>query len=274
MKGRPAIIVSILFGILAWVFVWLYLSTRESELLQLSDMRPVVVAAQDILPGRAIEETMVVQTQVPQKFLQPGALAAVRDVVGQIPAVPIPQGAQLTGTAMTGVGRGLATKIPRGRRALSLAVTDVTGVSSLVRPNNYVDVLAVLKTGSGLGAPDQSTTVTTLLQNVLVLAVGQDIGEVKAEERPKEEQEAMEILAGRQRERVSTVTLAVTAQEAQQLALAQDVGELTLTLRSYLERDTQVDLERSTAASVFNIETKIVPRRVPSWQEIRGTDIR
>ena len=55
MKGKPAIIISVLFGILAWVFVWLYLSTRERELLQIADQRPVVVAATDILPGTAIE---------------------------------------------------------------------------------------------------------------------------------------------------------------------------------------------------------------------------
>ena len=50
-----------MFGFLAWVFVWLYLNTKEDELLQLSDMRPVVVAATDILPGTAIEENMIAE---------------------------------------------------------------------------------------------------------------------------------------------------------------------------------------------------------------------
>ena len=40
MKGKPAIIISLLFGLLAWVFVWLYLTTRERELLEIADQRP------------------------------------------------------------------------------------------------------------------------------------------------------------------------------------------------------------------------------------------
>ncbi len=124
MKGKPAIIISLLFGLLAWVFVWLYLTTRERELLEIADQRPVVVAATDILPGTAIEENMIAETQVPLKFLQPGAFSSIRDAVGQVPAVPIQEGGQITGTSMTGVGRSLSTKIPRGRRAVSLAVTE------------------------------------------------------------------------------------------------------------------------------------------------------
>jgi pilus assembly protein CpaB len=246
------------------------LDTREGELLQLSELKPVVVASTDLLPGVAIEETMVAETQVPQKFLQPGAIATLRDVVGQIPAVPIPKGAQVTGTSMTGVGRGLATKIPRGKRAISIAVTEVSGVSGLIRPNNYVDIMGIITTGSGLGAPDQRAMVVTLLQNVMVLAVGQDIGEVKPEARPASEQEALDILAARQREGVNSVTLAVSPQEAQDLALAQQIGDVSFTLRSYLERDTRVELGRSTVPALLGSDEKVVPRRMPSWREFRG----
>jgi pilus assembly protein CpaB len=267
MKGTPAIIISVLFGVLAWVFVWLYLNTKESELLQISDMRPVVVAATDILPGTAIEENMIVETQVPQKFLQPSAFSTTRDVVGQIPAVPIQEGSQLTGTSMTGVGRSLATKIPRGRRAVSMAVTDVTGVSSLIRPNNYVDVLATVKLGSGLGASDQRTFVTTILENVLVLAVGDDLGEVTLQG-----DETMEFLERQQRQKFSTVTLALDPQHVQDLVLAQDIGDLSLVLRSFREGEDAAELARSNATGVFGVdESQIVPRRAPSWQEIRGS---
>ena len=273
MKGKPAIIISVLFGILAWVFVWMYLTTRERELLQISDMRPVVVAATDILPGVAIEENMITQTQVPQKFLQPSAFGSARDVVGQIPAVPIQQGSQVLGTSMTGVERALWTKIPRGQRAVSIAVTDVTGISSLIRPNNYVDVLATVKLGSGLGASDQRTFVVTLFQNVLVLAVGRDIGEVRT--RPASDQDTLEAFAQSERESFGTVTLALTPVQVQDLVLAQDIGDVTLSLRSFREGDAPIELERSNASGVFGVEDQlIVPRRAPSWQEIRGSAVR
>jgi pilus assembly protein CpaB len=272
MKGKPAIIISVLFGVLAWVFVWLYLTTRERELLQIADQRDVVVAATDILPGTAIEENMIAETQVPLKFLQPGAFASIRDAVGQVPAVPIQEGAQITGTSMTGVGRSLSTKIPRGRRAVSLAVSDVTGVSSLVRPNNYVDVLATLKLGTAPGSADQRTFVTTVFQNILVLAVGQDVGEVT---RREASDDGLSSLSGPQQESFTTVTLALTPQQTQDLILAQDIGDVSLALRSFREGEEPVELGRSVPSSVFGVDDgALVPRRAPSWQEIRGSSSR
>jgi pilus assembly protein CpaB len=272
MKGKPAIIISLLFGVLAWVFVWLYLSSRETELLQIADLRKVVVAQVDILEGTAIEENMITEIEVPKKFQQPGAFESSREVVGQIAAVPIKQGAQVLGTAMTGVGRNLATKIPRGMRGISVAVTDVTGVSSLVAANNYVDVLATVKLGSAPGSSNQRTFVTTLFQNVLVLAVGSDLGEVRTRPKGSGGNDALGAIAQQEREKFSTVTLALTPQQAQDLILAQDVGDLTLALRSFREGNEPVNLNRSSPPGVFGVDDgSIVPRRAPSWQEIRGT---
>jgi pilus assembly protein CpaB len=268
MKGTPAIILSILFGVLGTVFVFLYLRSREAELLQIADERTVVVAVSDILPGTAIEENMVIETRVPLKFMQPSAFTSAREAVGQIAAVPIQKDSQVLGTAMTGVGRNLATKIPRGMRAISIAVTDVTGVSSLIAANNYVDVMATVKLGSGLGSANQKTFVTTLFQNVLVLAVGSDLGEV----RTGGEQDAMQMLAQQERERFSTVTLALSPEQAQALVLAQDIGDVTLALRSFREGDEPAPLDRTSAAAVFGVtDGEVVPRRTPSWQEIRST---
>ncbi len=270
MKGKPAIIISILFGILAWVFVWLYLTTREAELLQIADSRPVVVAATDILPGTAIEENMIAETQVPLKFLQPSAFGSIRDAVGQVPAVPIQEGSQLVGTSMTGVGRSLSTKIPRGQRAVSIAITDVTGVASLIRPSNYVDILATLKLGSGLGSSDQRTIVATLFQNVLVLAVGSDTGEIA--QRAEADGDTLAALSGQNRDqRFSTVTVALTPKQVQDLVLAQEVGDLSFSLRSFREGEAPLDIPRSNPSGSFGIaDTELVPRRAPSWQEIRG----
>jgi pilus assembly protein CpaB len=268
MKGKPAIIISILFGILGFVFVHLYLRSREAELLQIADERTVVVAMSDILPGTAIEENMVIETAVPLKFVQPSAFTSVREAVGQIAAVPIQKDSQVLGTAMTSVGRSLATKIPRGMRAVSLAVTDVTGVSSLVAANNYVDVLATVKLGSGLGSANQRVFVTTLFQNVMVLAVGSDLGEV----RTTSPDDPMAALAQQERERFSTVTLALTPQQAQDLVLAQDIGDISLALRSFRDENETAALPRSSATAVFGVaDGEVVPRRTPSWQEIRGT---
>jgi pilus assembly protein CpaB len=170
---------------------------------------------------------------------------------------------------MTSVGRSLATKIPRGMRAVSLAVSDVTGVASLVAANNYVDVLATVKLGSGLGSSNQRTFVTTLFQNVMVLAVGSDLGEVR---NTTPEENAMEALARQEQRRFSTVTLALSPQQAQDLVLVQDIGDITLALRSFRDENETAAIPRSSANAVFGVpEGEVVPRRMPSWQEIRST---
>jgi pilus assembly protein CpaB len=266
MKGKPAIIISILFGILGFVFVHLYLRSREAELLQIADERTVVVAVSDILPGTAIEENMVIETAVPLKFVQPSAFTSVRETVGQIAAIPIQKDSQVLGTAMTSVGRSLRPRFP-GMRGLARRHRRHR-VSSLVAANNYVDVLATVKLGSGL-APPTKGFVTTLFQNVMVLAVGSDLGEVRT---TAPNQDAMAALAQQERERFSTVTLALTPQQAQDLVLAQDIGDVTLALRSFRDENQTAMIPRSNAAAVFGVaEGEVVPRRTPSWQEIRGT---
>jgi pilus assembly protein CpaB len=170
---------------------------------------------------------------------------------------------------MTGVGRSLATKIPRGHRAVSIAVSDVTSVNNLIRPSNYVDVLTILKLGSSVGSSDQKTQVMTLFQNVLVLAVGNDIGEVQP---AAGDGEGMGMFASQERASFSTVTVALTPEQVQALVLVQDVGSLTLSLRSFREGDEPVPLDRANPITVLGIEDQaLVKRRAPSWQEIRGS---
>jgi pilus assembly protein CpaB len=175
----------------------------------------------------------------------------------------------VTGTALTRVGQGLATKIPRGKRAVSIAVNDVSGVAGLIQPNNFVDIVAIVRTGDGSRASDQTTFVTSVFQNVLVLAVGNDTGHVRATDLAPSDQEALDILTNRSSETVRSVTVALTPQDVQNLILAQELGDQTLSLRSYLERDTSLDLVRSTPGNVLGVE-RVLPRQQPSWMEIRG----
>ncbi len=272
MKGKPAIIIAILFGILGFVFVHLYLRSREAELLQIADERTVVVAVSDILPGTAIEENMVIETAVPLKFVQPSAFTSVREAVGQISAIPIQKDSQVLGTAMTSVGRSLATKIPRGMRAVSLAVTDVTGVSSLVAANNYVDMLATVKLGSGLGSSNQRVFVTTLFQNVMVLAVGSDLGEIRDTTPEADAMDgagaagAPEVL-----DRHPGVDPAAGAGPGARPGHRRHHTRPSLVPRR--ERDgVDSALERGRRSSE-SPEGEVVPRRVPSWQEIRSTSV-
>ena len=109
-----------------------------------------------------------------------------------------------------GQGASLAALLPDGMRAASVQVDSVSGVSGFIQPNDTVDVL-ITRTLQG-SAGRQVTDV--LLQAVRVIAIDQDAK--GADGQP--------VLA-------KTSTLEVNPIDAQKLALAQNVGRLSLVLR-------------------------------------------
>ena len=111
---------------------------------------------------------------------------------------------------ITGEGERLtlAAMISPGMKAVSFVSSDAQGVGGLVQPNDRVDVLLTQQPQS------EEATADVVIQNVRVLAVDQTID--KLNERP--------ILA-------KVITLEVALEHAQRVALAAQVGKLTLALR-------------------------------------------
>jgi pilus assembly protein CpaB len=108
-------------------------------------------------------------------------------------------------------GLGIAS----GKRALSIAVTEVQSVSAFVTPGSYVDVISISPVPAGEGS-----TAQILLQHVKVLAVGSKVtGE------NNESQEAYQM-----------VTLEVTPGEGTALAFAKEAGVVTLMLNGTKEQ--------------------------------------
>lgn len=278
-QNKKAFIVSVALGFIAALLVFLYLQAEQRRLLDWSSPVPVLIATQDIREMTRIDETMVKQEKVPRKFQQPGALSNLEEVVGQVTLVPVMKGEQIVGTkiASYGVETGLSIKVPKGMRALTIAVNDVTGVAGLLRPGNYVDLLAIFDKGDERFSEAISMT---LLQNVLVLAVGQKMtGTLQKEKDKKRVEPGAEAppqeppaLAPGEEEKVNNVTLSLAPSDAQRLVLAQEIGTLSLALRSPLEGDKPVALEKLTHEQLLEIKKPLVRRRAPSWREIRGAE--
>ena len=117
-----------------------------------------------------------------------------------------------------GQGASIAALLPEGMRATSVRINDVSGVAGFIQPNDSVDVLI---TRSMEGRGDQVTDV--LAQNVRVLAIGQNAK--GADGKPISARNA---------------TLLVDQVGAQKLALAQQVGDISLVLRKPGEQDNPV----------------------------------
>ena len=64
----------------------------------------------------------------------------------------------------------------------------------------------------------------------------------------------------------------MTPEQVQEIVLAQEVGSLSLSLRSNLDAGEVVDLERLDTLKLLQVEIPLKPRPGPSWREIRGSD--
>ena len=188
----------------------------------------VVVAADDIPVGTKLEERFVRMAKFPQSVVPPGAFVKISQVNGRGVILPVSKGEFILQSklAAPNAGAGLPSLIPPGMRAVSVRVNDVVSVAGFVQPGSRVDVLA---TGNSTTGNDRQTT--TVLENVAVIAVGK----------------SLERSATGESQNAPVITLLVSPDDAQRLALASQEGRIQLALRNPL--DTRKEGIGATRAS-------------------------
>lgn len=180
----------------------------------------VVVAARNMEPGDELTQQDIRVIDWPASALPEGFAAAADEVVGRgvIAPLRVNEPILFSKIASPDGGVGLQATIERGRRGMAVRVNDVIGVSGWIRPGMRVDVLVTLDQGMDVEQP----VTKVVLQDILVLATGQD----RSQSNPDQPVEA------------GTAILAVTPDQAEQLALAATKGQIQLALRNMLDRDT------------------------------------
>ncbi|HEX6251989.1 MAG TPA: Flp pilus assembly protein CpaB [Gemmatimonadaceae bacterium] len=180
--------------------------------------QPVVVAVQDIPEGAAIDRMALQLDEWPAAAVPVGAYTSLDSVVGRVVRVPVFPGEPIVPgrLAPVGTGPGLELKIPPGQRAMAVRIDDVAGISGLLQPNSRVDVLVTLADPGG-----GKQVAKVFMENMRVLSVGTEI-QRDASGKPKH---------------ATTVTLGVTPDEAERLAVAMREGSIQLVLRGYGDPD-------------------------------------
>lgn len=241
------LLLAVLLALVAAVLVFAALSKGGGEEETAAPVTTSVVVVSHDIPARTkLTEEMLEVQQVPPDAALRNGFTATTPLIGQVTRYPLVEGEQMTALKVGPQGQeeddGLSFVIPAGRRALAVSVTEVTGVGGLLLPGDMVDVIVVLDEG------DVGTDkAVTLLQNIEVLAVAQEAQEPlpPAQAAADGETASQETRAlGERPEDIEpqpnarTVTLAVTPEETQLLALAQEKGKLVLALRPFGEEDT------------------------------------
>jgi pilus assembly protein CpaB len=115
-------------------------------------------------------------------------------------------------------GAGLPPAIPPGMRAMSVKVNEVIGVAGFVVPGTRVDVMVILAPQNQKG----DTFARVVVSNVQVLTAGTRYDQENARKDGKPIPSTV-------------VTLMVSPQDAEKIALAQSEGKLMLSLRNPLD---------------------------------------
>lgn len=246
-----------------------YISKKERLLQGEYEPVMVMVAKKNIPKDFKLDETMVEFVEIPKKYVQPKALFKVDEILGQISGSTIFAGEQIIATKLLSIeDAGLAFKIPKNFRAFAISVDEVSGVGGHVRPGNYIDLMGIFDFGDQV---KQDNRAVTLLQNVYVLAAGGDLGQAIPVNVTGEAIQDVPIdpTSGRYRG-YNTITLMLTPDEAQKVMLAQEVGALSITLRSLWEGNTQVPLEKVSVNNAIGIPEKVFRRPRATYREIRA----
>jgi pilus assembly protein CpaB len=247
MTMKKTLFISIACGILAVIMSALYLHMKELEVAGGGQLQEVLVAVADIKQQTLIEPGLVKIKKVPKIFVQPGALRSWKEGAGRVSLVHIKRGEQILGTklVMGGAAGGLSSKVPSGKRAVSIAMSESNAAAGLVRPDDYVDVVVTFDYGDQ-GSPDKYTY--TLFQNVNVLAVGSKTHSIRNPKGVVVVEEKSNGLFGsssnlsQSRSKDVLITFALNPDKAQQLIFANQAGRITLALRSPTDRANFKDL--------------------------------
>ena len=185
-----------------------------------------VVTAKTSIPERTvIKEEMLSLTTVPSNKVPSGALTRTTDLVGRPTKVALNAGEVITTQKVFAsiLDMGLSGRIPPDCRAITVGISDVTGVAGFAQPGDYVDVMLVSSQ-----VENNKVVSEMILQNVLLLAINK---QVETQSNTNKNQNA-----GNQAKvtgNPAMATMALVPEDALKLAAKAQLGQIYLVLRPY-----------------------------------------
>jgi pilus assembly protein CpaB len=225
-KIIPILIVGIAIGIAFAIALLVYYKMQNKPIIvkEKDDTLPIAVAKMNLPLATSIEKRMIKMVPYLKKNLPPGCFSDRIALTGRLLIYPVKVGEPIFESRLaptTVASGGMAVVLSPNKRAMSVSVNKVIGISGFIQPNNRVDVL-VTTTHKGGSSADKSIT-KTVLENILVLAVGHGLAGGGGDKDKKSQN-----ITG-------VITLEVTPEEGEKLALATNRGSIQLALRNYAD---------------------------------------
>lgn len=278
MNKNIPLVAAVLLGLLAVGLIYLYLDRMKKEVHKGMDTVSILVAASELKEGDMLAQENVAAREYPQKYVGDRAIRTADANV--VMNARLKNGVQRGNPVFwsdiaepSALSAGLAAVVEKGLRAVTIPVTEITGLAGMLRPNHRVDVLLTFDTGifktetqakdtgpvmgpetlddlkksflsqvSAQFKNEGRLNTVVLLENVVVLATGNDYPEGGV--LPLQQQ-------GAGAEAYGSVTLLVTPRQSAVLAYVQEQGKLTLVLRNGQDAEVAPYRETITPAAFY-----------------------
>jgi pilus assembly protein CpaB len=224
------------------------------------EMVEILVARNDINIGQALSPNDIQWQAWPANAASPAYIRksdrpdAIAELTGAIARLPMSGGEPMRENRLIKAkGSGyMAAILPSGMRAISTEISPETGAGGFILPNDRVDVILSRRDRESERATGIEAHVSeTLLRDVRVLAIDQTV----------QEKDGQRVVVGK------TATLELTLRQAETLALARQLGTLTLALRSLVDADpnkraTDDETKQTSRVNMvrFGVTTTLTPK--------------
>ena len=238
----------------AWIAKKIVSGPREVETVEKTvGATDVLVAATAINLGNSVRGDDLKWQQWPVEGVTPGLITrsarpdAPTELSGAVARAPFIAGEPIKEQKLIKISEGgvMAAILPSGMRAISTPIREETAAGGFILPNDRVDVILSHKMRVGTKEEPVSEAV---LRNVRVLAIGQEI----------ENKDGEKVATGK------TATLELTPRQAEVLALAQSMGEISLSLRSLADAAPGQSEAIAKIGDAYSNSVKFLKYGVPS----------
>ena len=237
MKQKVLLVLAVFFGFLAFILSYAQLNAEKKKIMGEAETLYVIQLKRDKAANEEILMEDIARKEI--KRMRDSAVATREipwsqaiNVVGRRLETSMRRGQILQDTDLKLVTQrhGFNTQVRKGYRAVSIPVDSTSSVTNLIQPQDNVDVIGTFRFPDAKGDAALDTVTLTILQQVKVLACGQDMGKVRA---------GIDSTV----RSYNTVTLELTPKEVEMIVFAMQKGNLTLSLRNYEESTVTGDLQ-------------------------------
>ena len=240
------LIAGIIVALLASVGTFVWLQKRTAIQPEKFLTQPVVVAATNLSWGKVLNASHVKTADFLKTSLPQGSFSQPSEVEGRTLLYPVKAGeplfeSQLAPTSVK--SGGMSAIISPNKRAMAVRVDKVSGVSGFINPGNHVDVLVTIE-----------GFTKTVLENLLVITVGQEMERTGTQGKP---------------DSVDVITMELTSDEAEKLAMAASAGKVMLALRNPTDTDPVTTKGVTISKLLSSLGASVV--KSAGWSRSAGT---